>query len=71
MQENNVIDDVVRICPLCGKHNPPQETFCACGAMLADVDFTHLGATQPKARAKEPAKPTAAEIVDLYKQVYA
>lgn len=37
------MNDIVRICPLCGKHNPPDETFCACGTLLADVDFTHLG----------------------------
>ncbi len=35
--------NLVRVCPLCGTHNPPDETFCLCGTLLADVDFTHIG----------------------------
>lgn len=54
--------NLVRICPLCGKHNKPDETFCACGTLLADVDFTHLGtkplaASQEEAVSPQPAKP--------------
>lgn len=35
--------DLVRICPICRAQNSPDETFCACGAYLADVDFSHVG----------------------------
>ncbi len=34
--------ELVRICPICGMQNPPDESFCTCGAFLADVDFTHI-----------------------------
>ena len=59
MPEHNVVE-LVRICPLCGKHNPPEETFCACGAMLADVDFTHWGAQPAQPAAEQAAQPLTA-----------
>lgn len=58
---DNTVNDVVRICPLCGKHNPPGETFCACGTLLADVDFTHLGSKAPTTAPVEVALPSPAE----------
>lgn len=30
----------IRICPVCGAHNPLENASCSCGASLASVDFT-------------------------------
>lgn len=62
---DNTVTDLVRICPLCGKHNPPDETFCACGTLLADVDFTHLGANTSETKPEElaPAQPANALVI--------
>ncbi|MDH4235598.1 MAG: protein kinase, partial [Gallionella sp.] len=54
--DNSTVTDLVRICPICGKHNQPDETFCACGTLLSDVDFTHLAA-EPAASLKDETVP--------------
>ena len=46
----------VRICPVCERENPPERTRCACGALLAGVDFS------VKIEAPEPA--ASADVVD-------
>ncbi|MDD2776495.1 MAG: inactive serine/threonine-protein kinase VRK3 [Gallionella sp.] len=51
------MNDLVRICPLCGTHNPPDETFCSCGTLLADVDFTHVGIKPAEVEAVSPPSP--------------
>jgi hypothetical protein len=48
------LSETVRICPLCGKHNPPEETFCICGTLLSEVDFTYIDSTP-----ESDVKPTA------------
>lgn len=53
----NTENNLARICPLCGKYNQPDESFCACGSLLADVDFTYLGA---ESRAHDRVEHTAA-----------
>lgn len=60
---DNAGNDLVRICPLCGKHNQPDETFCACGTLLADVDFTHLGVKTPAIKPEEVAPPQPAKAL--------
>lgn len=63
---------LIRICPLCGKQNAVEETFCACGTLLADVDFTHpdslVAATPVVPTPVVPPSvlsPTAAKLVGL------
>lgn len=60
--------ELIRICPLCGKQNAVEETFCTCGTLLADVDFTHpdslVAPTVPTAPLSV-LSPTAAELVGL------
>lgn len=60
---DNTVSDIVRICPLCGKHNKPDETFCACGTLLSDVDFTHLGVKSPEAKQQVAAPPQPAKAL--------
>lgn len=60
---DNTVNDLVRICPLCGKYNKPEETFCACGTLLSDVDFTHLGAKPPEAKREVAAPPQPAKAL--------
>ena len=60
---DSAVNDLVRICPLCGKHNKPDETFCACGTLLSDVDFTHLGAKPPETKREEAAPPPPAKAL--------
>lgn len=58
--------DLVRVCPLCGTHNPPDETFCRCGTLLADVDFTHVGTQAAEAAiAPTPSATTADDAIVL------
>lgn len=44
---------LVRICPSCGKHNETAESFCFCGTLLADVDFTPV--VEPAPPVVQPA----------------
>ncbi len=50
----------VRICPVCGQENPPEQARCACGALLAGVDFS----LKPAPEAAEPARAAAGVPAD-------
>ena len=58
---NDTENNLVRICPICGKHNLPDESFCVCGTLLADVDFTHIGAKPSVPGQPEPATEPVSE----------
>ncbi len=30
----------VRVCPVCGQDNPPEQSRCGCGALLSGIDFS-------------------------------
>lgn len=53
--------DLVRICPACGAHQPPERMRCDCGALLFGVDLTRPPAADAAASAPEapPAAPSA------------
>ncbi len=53
----------VRICPVCERENPPERTRCACGALLAGVDFSVKRPPDAAADAPTPG-PVAPDPVD-------
>ncbi len=55
---------LVRICPTCGGRNAPEDSFCTCGTLLADVDFTpEAVAPAAPAEVSKPLPETPAEHV--------
>jgi len=66
-------NEYVRICPVCETENPPALARCACGALLAGIDFSLKRAPvetpaaareEPRAEEKDPgpAQPAAALV---------
>ncbi len=52
----------VRVCPVCGTENPPQNTQCACGASLLAVDFSIH--TDPEAHADPDPAPAPTQVLE-------
>ncbi len=52
---------LVRICPACGAHRPPEQMRCDCGTLLFGVDLTRIVA--PDAAVRTPEAPPAAPPV--------
>ncbi|MCC6197114.1 MAG: serine/threonine protein kinase [Burkholderiales bacterium] len=50
--------EYVRVCPVCDVENPPERARCACGALLAGVDFSLKRAPAPPS-AEAPAGASA------------
>ncbi|MDR0777291.1 MAG: protein kinase [Azonexus sp.] len=57
--------DLVRVCPACGAHQPPDRMRCDCGTLLFGVDLTRPPAADTATSAPEvpPATPSAAAQV--------
>ena len=54
--------DLVRVCPACGTHQPPDRMRCGCGALLFGVDLTRPVAANAAPSATPETPPAAAPI---------